>query len=59
MIRKFIYFKLKVISCPTKFFFVFVQMVFIVRNKGMEKKLGFIYIPKYTRAMVKLLQWRQ
>lgn len=35
------------------------QLVFRVRNKDMEGELGIVYTPKYSGAIVKLLQWHQ
>ncbi len=35
------------------------QLVFTVRDKDAGGELGVAHIPKYTGAMVKLLQWRQ
>lgn len=35
------------------------QLVFTVRDKGAVKEFGFTYAPKFTGAMVKLLQWHQ
>lgn len=35
------------------------QLVFIVRDKGAIRKLGFTYTLKYTETIVKLLQYCQ
>ncbi len=35
------------------------QLVFTVRDEDAEGKLGVAHTPKYTGAMVKLLQWYQ
>ncbi len=34
------------------------QLVFKIRNKDAGGELGVAHTPKYTGAMVKLLQWR-
>lgn len=31
----------------------------MVKDKDIRGKLGVAYIPKYTEAIIKLLQWRQ
>ncbi len=35
------------------------QLVFMVREEDAGEELGVAHTPKYTGAMVKLLQWRQ
>ena len=35
------------------------QLVHMVKNEGMAGEMGYNQIPKYTLALVKLLQWRQ
>ena len=35
------------------------QLVVTVRDKGLKSKNGHTQLPKYTRALVKPLQWRQ
>ncbi len=35
------------------------QLVFTVKDENAGEELGVAYTPKYTGAMVKLLQWHQ
>ncbi len=35
------------------------QLVFTVRDEDVGGELGVVHTPKYTGAMVELLQWRQ
>lgn len=33
------------------------QLIFIIKDKDIAGKLRYTQIPKYTEALVKLLQW--